>query len=276
MTPTLDYRELLKRELENRLRRNSGYSLRAYARDLGLQPARLSSILSGKKGLSRTSASAIAQRLGLSERETTLFVAEVESRHSRSKSAKRLASTRLKEIIEKHPARSLSLDAFQLISDWHHLAIVELLKWNDAVHEAKWIAKRLGISPIQAKEALARLLRLGLIRAVKEAKGTRYEPVLETVLSPDGTPSDAVKKFHEQILRKAIDALYLQPVGERDFCAQISSIRASDLPAIRRETRDFFDRIEAKFANAPDGDRIVCISNQIFNLTVPNEGVPHE
>jgi uncharacterized protein (TIGR02147 family) len=254
---------------EHRLEKNARYSLRAYARDLGLQPARLSLILSGKKGLSRASASAIAKRLGLSQRETNLFVAQVESQHARSKSGKRLAGERLREQIEKNPSRNLSLDAFHVISDWYHLAILELLKWNDGDHRPKWLAKELGISPIQAKEAVERLVRLDLVRLDPEANPARYRAVTETVLSPDGIPSDAVKKFHEQILRRAIDALHFQSVKDRDFCTQISSIRSSDLPAIRQETRDFLDRIETKFANAPDGDRIVCISNQIFNLTVP-------
>ncbi len=266
-----DFKDLLKRELENRLNRNSSYSLRAYARDLGLQPARLSSILSGKKGLSRDSARQVAQRLGLSERESALFIAQVESTHSRSKTGKRLATERLREQVAKMPSRNLTLDAFSVISDWHHLAILELLKWNEGEHSPKWIAKNLGLSVLQVTHALERLLRLEMIRIdEKSAKTKRYLVVPETLLAPDGTPSEVIKKFHEQILRKAIDALYLQPVGERDFCAQISSIRSKDLPAIREETRAFFDRIESKFANAPDGDRIVCISNQIFNLSIPD------
>ncbi len=267
-----DFKEVLKRELESRLGRNAGYSLRAYARDLGLQPARLSAVLSGKKGLSRESATDIAKRLGLSLRESALFIAQVESLHSRSKSGKRLAAEQLRRQYEKNPARSLTMDAFRLVSDWHHFAILELLKWENSEHTPKWIAKRLGISSLQVKETLQRLVRLDMLRFDSETK--RYTGSFETVLAPDGIPSDAIKKFHEQVLRKAIDALYLQSVGERDFCAQISSIRSRDLPEIRREVRESLDRIESKFANASDGDRIVCISNQIFNLTLPEKESP--
>src|SRR4051812_6132435 len=106
MSPSPDFRDLLKREFETRFRRNASYSLRAYARDLGLQPARLSLILSGKKGLSRASATEIARRLGLSAREGALFVGQVESRHSRSRSGKHLATQRLREHLESIQTRS--------------------------------------------------------------------------------------------------------------------------------------------------------------------------
>jgi len=42
-----DYRKILRDELETRFQRNRHYSLRAFARDLGVTPARLSDALSG-------------------------------------------------------------------------------------------------------------------------------------------------------------------------------------------------------------------------------------
>ncbi len=57
-------RSFLRLEFERRLKRNPRYSLRAFARQIGLQPARLSYVLSGKHGLSRDAAALIASRLG--------------------------------------------------------------------------------------------------------------------------------------------------------------------------------------------------------------------
>jgi hypothetical protein len=62
---TGSYRDLLKRELESRCGRNPRYSLRAFAKDLGLSAPRLSHVLNGRFGLSRAAAEAIADKLGL-------------------------------------------------------------------------------------------------------------------------------------------------------------------------------------------------------------------
>ncbi len=54
-----NYRDYLRRELEQRVQQDPRYSLNRFARDLDLAPSRLSEVLSGKQGLSR----AIAERI---------------------------------------------------------------------------------------------------------------------------------------------------------------------------------------------------------------------
>src|SRR5689334_15303008 len=90
-----DFRSTLRNELAERCRRNPRYSLRAFARDLGIEPARLSDVLNEKKGFSKTLALRLASRLGFSEKETERFVESVESLHARSKTARRIATERL-------------------------------------------------------------------------------------------------------------------------------------------------------------------------------------
>lgn len=50
------YQHYMLSEFEGRKSRNPGYSLRAFARDLGLAAPKLSEILRGKGGLSEASA----------------------------------------------------------------------------------------------------------------------------------------------------------------------------------------------------------------------------
>ena len=58
----------------------------------------------------------------------------------------------------------LQIDIFNLISDWHHYAILSLgdIKPNRA--NPKWISAQLGITLRDASNAFDRLLRLGLIK----------------------------------------------------------------------------------------------------------------
>jgi hypothetical protein len=68
-----DYRRELREELERLQRKNSRFSLRAFARKLGLSPGMLSNVLAGKRNLSVEVALQVAQRLGYSPAETRRF-----------------------------------------------------------------------------------------------------------------------------------------------------------------------------------------------------------
>lgn len=134
----MDYRSILKAELAKRCGANPRYSQRAFARDLDLSPSRLSEILSRRYGLSRVAAQGIAKRIGLAKEECRRFLDLVESEHARSKVAREAAKDRLNSDSEQS---QLQMDAFAIVSDWYHFAILELTCLKDFVSDNRWIAK---------------------------------------------------------------------------------------------------------------------------------------
>ena len=60
-------REILSDALNERISINPGYSLRAFARDLGISPQLLSNVINGKRGMSADLATRIAGKINLSE-----------------------------------------------------------------------------------------------------------------------------------------------------------------------------------------------------------------
>lgn len=58
-----DYRRMLGTELERRQSRNPRYSLRAFARDIGLHASDLSKILRGKKPIPLSTAVSVVPRM---------------------------------------------------------------------------------------------------------------------------------------------------------------------------------------------------------------------
>lgn len=64
MTAGSTCRSLLLAELTRRKERNGAYSLRSFARDLGLSAASVSNVLAGKQGLSVVAARKISEALG--------------------------------------------------------------------------------------------------------------------------------------------------------------------------------------------------------------------
>ena len=95
---TQGYRAILRQELKARMRVNKRYSLRAFARHLGVSPHHLSAVLNRKFGLSGESAIDIAERLKFSVQQTEYFHDLVESEHARSPKAREAAKERLEKL----------------------------------------------------------------------------------------------------------------------------------------------------------------------------------
>ena len=257
-----DYRTILLEELELRSNRNNRYSLRAFARFLGLTSARLSEILNRKSGLSREAAAKIAKRLDFSETETEIFCDLVESEHARSPVQRKFAKIKLQRYREPE-YRQLQMDAFRVVADWYCFAILELAKLDVFQNDENWIAKALSITPAEAKAAVERLQRLNLL----ELQNDKLVPTENFTASPSGVASDAIKKFHQQILKKALASLTVQPLEARDYAAAIMRFNVSRLPEAKAMLKEFRRKFGAKMSDSVTNSDVYCLSTQFFNLT---------
>jgi uncharacterized protein (TIGR02147 family) len=257
-----DYRQILKERFSERCAHNPQYSLRAFARDIKIAPAQLSLVLSGKKGLSAPKARQIAKALGLNENETQVFCSLVDSAHARSKAGKSAAQSRLAQLELPSESVQLQLDAFRTVSDWYHFAILQLMRvdgWHD---DPKWIASQLRINAHEVPAALERLERLELIRSEEG----RYTPVAETVFTTDGVPSEALRKFHRQVLDKAAAALAEQSLDRRYFNTTVLAIDEADLPKAKARIKALHQEFMNEFSEKSGLNRVYCLAVQLFDL----------
>jgi uncharacterized protein (TIGR02147 family) len=257
------YLKQLEHSFESRSKVNPRYSLRAYARDLGVSVSRLSGVLNGKFGLSSDAAREIARALGLEPRAALLFVDSVESRHARSKKARELALTRLQK--KSDSFQSLSLDQFQIISDWQHFAILELTHTGAFLEsESVRVARRLGISVIEAKRSIERLLNFDLLSVdaggVLKSTGSFFA-------NKDGVPSDAIRKHQKQLLDKAARAVDLQTTEERSIRSLTIAIDRADLPELQKLLDDFQTRMKKRANQAQTKNEVYAFTMQFFRLT---------
>jgi uncharacterized protein (TIGR02147 family) len=256
-----DYVEILKDHLSERCKRNKGYSLRAFARDIDISPQRLSHILNGRHGLSSKSALIIAKNLGLDEIETTFFCTLVEQKHARSKLVKEEASKKLNEM--KSFYKDLSIDHFKIIADWYHFAIMELSLTESFRSNYKWIAKALGITEVEVKMAIERLLRLELIQVSKQGE---ISITGNFFADPKGTPSEALRQFHKQLMQKAQEAVSIQAIEKRDYSSTIMAINESDIPNAKIELRKFREKFDKQFSSTTKKTHVFCLGIQFFSL----------
>lgn len=262
-----DYRRRLRRELEERCRRDARYSQRAFARDLGIAPHRLSEILRGKQGISRFAGEKVAQRLGLGKSERERFLDAIESVHARSPLKRAAARARLVKRAHAPAMEPLEADTFRLIGDWYHLAILELLKLRGAKSSPAWIGRALGIGEIEASLALSRLERLGFLK-LPAAAGGKIRLLKPTNTLAGGVPSEAVKAFHRQVLERATAALFTQPVEEREYSTSFLAVERERLPEAKALLQEFWGKFHALMTPAAAAaDDVYCLGIQLFHLT---------
>jgi len=258
----LDYRTFIVDELEARRERNPRYSLRAFARDLELPADQLSSVLKRRYGLSRRRAEDIAERLGLSGDERRFFCNLVEAEHGRSPTARQAAKVALDLGQAKSGDSLLGIDEFKLIADWYHFAILELTELDGGHVSVATIPGRLGLSARTANDAVARLLRLGLIT---RERGKLRATAQET-FAPKGIADRSKRRFLGQLGAKALVALDEQPFNEREFSSDMFALAKTDLPEIKRLVQEL-RRGLAKAALAPGKkDALYCLNVQFFKL----------
>jgi len=238
--------------------------MRAYARDLNLSPSRLSEVLARKNGLSTKSAAMIAKRIDLDADEETWFCDLVAMNHARSATHRRLAEARVRTRLDRPKTTCLKGDVFRYIADWHFLALVELVGTSEFRSEPAWIAKRLGISPLVAEDAILTLKRLGIIA---DRDGS-IQVVSEFRTTTDSIPSKAIRRFHSQMILKAERSLHSQPVEERDISGVVMSIATEDLPLARSMIQDFRRELNRVVGgSSKPKDEVYSLSIQFFRLS---------
>ncbi|MES2856446.1 MAG: TIGR02147 family protein, partial [Bdellovibrionota bacterium] len=121
-----DVIEVLATEIEERRLRNASYSMRAFARDLGVSSSRLSDIMNRKRPLTDAAAKRLAEGLGYNAKETEMLVLFAQASDNRQESVRNEALVRRQALIRSFQQVNLSTEAFEAIADWHHFAILEM------------------------------------------------------------------------------------------------------------------------------------------------------
>lgn len=246
------YRQWLIGQLEDRRKRQPSYSLRSFAGKLGVSPASLSQVISGKRPLSKKMALQFADRLCLSPHETETLV--------------RGALTEKFDALTKDlagaPAETgtrLELDTFHLISDWYHYAILNLVEMKEARSAPEWYAKRLGISVLDAHRAILRLKRVGLLKLIDgKLKRTAQQVTTSTDIS-----STAIRKYHYQNLKKAEEALDREGVSTRDFGAVTLAIDPTLLPKAKQVLQRARRQVSSVLSSGKK-ERVYTLVTQLF------------
>ncbi len=262
------YRDLLKEELAVRCERNQKYSLRAFARDLEVDPAALSRVLNGKQDFSYSSARIIADRLFNSSRRKELFLNLFEYSATKSEKTRRNLLVKIQSLAKQEPSISLSLDTFKVISDWYHIAIADMTQLKRFDPRPQRIAAALGISLAEAKSATERLLKVGILRTTAVGK---LEKTSATLKTPTRVSSEHLRKFHRSMIQKALASLDGQDHLRRTITGVTLPLSENNIEQINGLIEEFKKSVLALSENTEPKEKLYQLNIQFFDLLTQEE-----
>jgi uncharacterized protein (TIGR02147 family) len=258
--------------LENAYRKkravNSAYSLRAFARFLGVPSGRLSEVMSSKRLLTDQAGRKIAAKLALRPDEEAKFLKSIQNERALNKQRSISVATSDSEDTQEAEYHQLNLDAFQAIADWYHFAILSLMETRGFRNDPAWIAKRLGISVIESRAALERMIRLGMIET---SRGGILKKSSAHFSTTHDVSSSALRVSHRQSLEQAINALENIEVELRDISSITMAIDIAKIPEAKKLLREFRRKLSA-FLETGKQNEVYNLNIQLVPVSVPEKG----
>jgi len=236
-------RVAVQTEFVKRCKKNSAYSLRAYAKFLETDQSLLSKILRDERRISKKAAARLGAKLGI----------------------------RPSEIAEKKETfLPLADDEFAAISEWYHFAILELFKTKGFAPTAAHVAKRLGLHITEAQAALERLHRLGIIRLEKKRATLNSK---NNSFTNNAATTEARKLLQKRLLEKSLEAVELVPFAERDHGSLTVAIDPKRMPEFKEKLRQVRQELGEFFQPEGKGEEVYQLQISFFPLTRADRNV---
>lgn len=258
-----DHREYLKKELNLRVQRRPLYSQRAFARDLGISASSLGDYLKGTMRLSPGRICQISKVIGLTAEQRQHWIDLLDEKFAKTTELRHMASLRVKARLNAQH-HSISVDQFKIISEWFHFAYLELLTLDEAKYSNEKIAAAsLGIPVKTLRVAIKRLMEVGLLR--KSESGI-YEVDPSTQLG-DSVPSEAIRQYHIQLLKKAAHAVETQDMSRRFNSSTIVALPKKEVEKIKNQIQNLaITTLDPYTQVAGQKDSLYCLSIHFFDL----------
>lgn len=233
----------LNKILELRRQRNPRYSLRALARDLNMNPGRLSEILALKYAPGHEVSEKMAAALKLAHPDDT-HVWDLIEEHN-------------KLFRETCGAKVLTDTAQEIIVDFDHYSLMNFMGTEDYSADNDKTAQRLGITKQKVLEMLDRLSLFGLI---KMTSAGHYQVTNNRLTTTNDIPSDCLKEAHRRLIHHAAESLTQDPIDLRDISSITFALDPSCLPEAKEMIRDFRRRMAALFESGK--------KKEVYNLNI--------
>lgn len=250
----MKYRDVgvfLSQFFDKRHAKNSQYSVRAFARDIGISSGRASEFLRGVSIPGPRLSQRIVEALQLSEKQKQQLNLLIASHLSVRKNGQ-LDGTH--QLAEKE---------FTLLPEWQHFAVLNLLNTVHAEPSVPWLANRLGLTEMAISETLEKLCLAGLV--VEE--GGFFKATHQHLTSTNTIPSEALRNYHRQMIQRALWSIDNVPFELRNVTSIMMTANPSNLYKLKVLTNEFKKKAAELFGEG-EATEVYNLCVQIFPATV--------
>ncbi|MGE3609534.1 MAG: DUF4423 domain-containing protein [Bacteriovoracaceae bacterium] len=244
----------IKEEFSRKQRTNAQYSLRAYARDLGMHPSTLSQVMKGNRPLPLRNSPGVINSLKLGPKDKTLFM---ESLYRRKTS---LDNIEIEPLDERF---MLDESYYKTLAEWEHFAVLELYEIANFKATTEDIAKKLKITLNRAEVVVNNLLNSGLLKIDEAGNLERTHSAVKTT---EDVKSQALIESHKETLTMGINKLEEVEIELRDFSSTTVAIDLEKLMEAKTIIREFRQKMSALLKDGHKTD-LYQLAIQFFPLT---------
>ncbi|MDD0854691.1 TIGR02147 family protein [Halobacteriovorax sp. GB3] len=247
---TNSFKTYLQNELISRCDKNPSYSLRAFAKSLKIEPSALSQIIRGKRKLTKKMTLRLANELDIAPYKTSLYY-EVSSK-------------------PEAPFKELTLDLFEVLSDWYHFAILELMNVSSFSTDPAWIARTLGLTVSEVNISISRLQKLEMLKIDEDGKWHDLTGG-KTNLGDPSLTNQAFKRYQRKILKLSEKSLEDTPIQYRDHSGTTMAIDSSKIPEAKELIKEFRRKM-GKLLTGKNEDQVYQLQISLYPLSDIKKG----
>ncbi|HEX6239331.1 MAG TPA: TIGR02147 family protein [Polyangiales bacterium] len=265
----LDYRRFLADVYSSQKRR--GLSYRAFARRAQLgAPNYLKLVIDGERNLTPEMAQRFADAVGLGPEAAAYFCELVAFCQAVGSGQKARHHRRLLSFRRYREAHKLEGAHAEYHSAWYLPAIRELVVRPDFQDDPRWIAARLvpPIKPSEAKQALATLVRLGLIEREDSGRVRQTSAVVTTGPETQGVH---IATYHAEMAQRAIASIDLVPAASRDISSLTMCVGEGGLSRLKQRVQAFRRELLELAESESERRQVVQLNFQLFPLSSAEE-----
>lgn len=248
-----DFLEYLTQEFTHRKERNSKYSMRAYANFLEINAGVLSSLMSGKRKMSHKYIETFGRKLGLGLNEIKAYQAALKVKETITED----------EVFRKYT--QVTLDSYQILSEWHHMAIIYMREKNNYLKSPEILSNSLGITKKQVNEAIERLERMEIVS--KESRGYKVKTKTFMTNIDSNLGKDAARKFMRDIMYKSLEALEHTDISKRDHSTITMSFPPKEMQNAKEMLKSFRRKFLTTFDKPSPKNEVYTLQLSFFPLS---------
>jgi uncharacterized protein (TIGR02147 family) len=261
-----DYRELLKDLYKRKKSRSPRFSYRVMAKKVGYpSPALFTRVTNGEINLQQRLVPGFSKVFGLRKPEVRYLQTLLSFDLAKTHEQKDFYFT---ELLRQRRGRVevLTEDKYELFSNWYFVAVRELIEAKKFSGNYKELADSLmpRISPAQARKAVEKLERLGLIK--KNARGY-YQKTNATLTTGEVWSSLAIEHFQREAAELALEAMDRLPRGLRDMSTLTLSISGETYEKLLEKVKDCRRELLEIANEDKKADRVYQVNFQVFPLS---------